>query len=379
MCTAQGNTPSPILYNMAQQMFLFKLELCPEIKSVFVNHLIPRPISFQEELAVAGIDRNVIVPADEFSCESNHETNKGEGFADDTSGLSLFELDSLKALKQAMLDFGEFSGLKCNVEKTVLMQIGNITPPSQEIVDLGFTFVDSIKLLGMEIDQHLSKLDDNFVSVHDKIVNSVAYWKRYNLSLPGRINVIKSLMVSLINYLGCFLMPKPVTLNKIQKVLDDFAIGKLKVARNRICLPPDSGGLGLFRLDEFLASQQCTWIMILKADISLRDNWRVDLFQITRGNCLNLNSSLVDKNENPVLHGLATSFEKLRVCHDSANENFLKATFLNHPMFFREAGNKRTLDFEYLDCAENTLTCYRLGRLRVEQLYSWGQWLNHQS
>jgi hypothetical protein len=70
-----------------------------------------------------------------------------------------------------------------------------------------------------------------------------------------------------------------------------------------------------------------------------------------------------------VLHGLATAFEKLRVCHDSANENFLKATFLNHPMFFREAGNKRTLDFDYLECAENSLTCYRLGRLRVEQMY----------
>jgi hypothetical protein len=26
---AQGNTPSPILYNIAQQIFLLKLELCP--------------------------------------------------------------------------------------------------------------------------------------------------------------------------------------------------------------------------------------------------------------------------------------------------------------------------------------------------------------
>jgi hypothetical protein len=42
---AQGNTPSPILYNMAQQIFLFKLEMCPEIKSVFVNNLIPRPLA----------------------------------------------------------------------------------------------------------------------------------------------------------------------------------------------------------------------------------------------------------------------------------------------------------------------------------------------
>jgi hypothetical protein len=129
---------------MAQQVFLFKLELCPEIKSVFVNHLVPRLISFQEELEDEGVPREDFIPEDEFSNESNRETDKGEGFADDTSGLSLFELESLKTLKQAMLDFGEFSGLKCNVEKTVLMQIGNIQPPPQEIIDLGFTFVKSI-------------------------------------------------------------------------------------------------------------------------------------------------------------------------------------------------------------------------------------------
>ncbi len=29
---AQGNIPSPILYNIAKKIFLFKLELCPEIK-----------------------------------------------------------------------------------------------------------------------------------------------------------------------------------------------------------------------------------------------------------------------------------------------------------------------------------------------------------
>jgi hypothetical protein len=276
---------------------------------------------------------------------------------------------SLKTLKQAMLDFGEFSGLKCNVEKTVLMQIGNIQPPPQEIIDLGFTFVESIRLLGMEIDQDLLHLDDNFITVHNKIVSSVAYWSRYNLSLPGRINVIKSLTISLINYLGCFLMPKPATVNKIQKVLDDFALGKLNVARNRICLPPDCGGLGLFRIDEFLASQQCTWI--LKADRSIRDNWRCDLYNLTKGNCLNLSPSLLNQNSHPILYGLAVAFEKLRVCHDSNNENFLKATFMNHPMFFREAGNKMPLTFGYLECENDTLTCYHLGKLTMEHLYGY--------
>jgi hypothetical protein len=39
---AQGNTPSPVLYNMGEQILLFKLELCPEISSVFNHFLVPR-------------------------------------------------------------------------------------------------------------------------------------------------------------------------------------------------------------------------------------------------------------------------------------------------------------------------------------------------
>ncbi len=144
------------------------------------------------------------LPEDEFQNESNRETDKAEGFADDTTGTSLFELSSLTALKKILIDFGSFSGLKCNVDKTVLMQIGNIVPPSQEIIELGFTFVNSIKILGMEIDRDLNNLDSNFTEIHGKITRIIAYWKRYNLSLPGRINIIKSLLISLLNYLGCF-------------------------------------------------------------------------------------------------------------------------------------------------------------------------------
>ena len=263
-------------------------------------------------------------------------------------------MSSLTALKKILLDFGGFSGLKCNVDKTVLMQIGNIVPPSQDIIDLGFTFVNSIKILGMEIDRDLENLDSNFIEIHGKITRSIAYWKRYNLSLPGRINIIKSLLVSFLNYLGCFVMPKTATLNSIQRALDDFAIGTLKVARARICLAVDEGGLGLFKLDDFLASQQCTWV--LKANSSRRDNWRVDLHTLTDGNCLSLSHRIVNPNKNPILFGLASSFERLRVCHDSQNENFLKATVLNHPMFFRGARNKLTLDPEYLECEGDLVT-----------------------
>jgi hypothetical protein len=320
---AQGNTPSPILYNIAQQIFLFKLELCPEIRTVFVNHLVPRPLA----LVDAGVDGEEdegkndgggaegaaaedqpLLPL-EFRNESGRETDKAEAFADDTTGLTLLELDSLSKLKEVLYEFGEMSGFKCNVEKTVLMQVGNLIAPSNEIVALGASHIQSIKILGMEIDQNISNLDQNFSIILDRVKSSIAYWKRYNLTLNGRINVIKSLLVSLINHLGCILMPSRQTLNSLQKAVDDFAIGKLNVAKNRICLPVDCGGLGLFNLEEFLTAQQCTWV--LRANKSLRDNWRCDLYRLSSGNCLSVSEKIIDKNSNPILYGLGAAFERL--------------------------------------------------------------------
>ena len=40
---AQGNTSSPVEYNMAEQILLFTIKLCPEIQSVYINHFIERP------------------------------------------------------------------------------------------------------------------------------------------------------------------------------------------------------------------------------------------------------------------------------------------------------------------------------------------------
>ncbi len=76
--------------------------------------------------------------------ESGRETDKAEGFADDTTGMTLFERESLMKLKQVLTDFGKFSGLQCNVDKTVLMQVGQIFDPPEDILNLGFAHVNEI-------------------------------------------------------------------------------------------------------------------------------------------------------------------------------------------------------------------------------------------
>jgi hypothetical protein len=81
----------------------------------------------------------------------------------------------------------------------------------------------------MEIDADLTELDINFENIILSVKKSIGFWDRLNLSLPGRINVIKSLLFSQIIYLGSFLMPSRNRLNEIQNALDKFAKGSLNL------------------------------------------------------------------------------------------------------------------------------------------------------
>jgi hypothetical protein len=124
----------------------------------------------------------------------------------------------------------------------------------------------------MDIDRDLEHLDENFERTLVNLKKCVQYWSWYNLTLTGRINVIKSFLFSQILYLGNFFMPSADRLKKIQTVLDEFAVGTMNFAKNRIFLAKEEGGLGLFNVESFLIGQQAVWI--LRASISTRDNWR---------------------------------------------------------------------------------------------------------
>jgi hypothetical protein len=127
-------------------------------------------------------------------------------------------------------------------------------------------------------------------------------------------------------------MPSRQKINELQNSLDNFVIGNLNFAKNRITLPTVEGGLGMFNVEEFLTAQQCVWIF--RAYSSTRDNWRVRLKQLCNGNVFTAGPNLIDPVANPILYGLSCSFEKLRIAHDSKNENFVKACIFNYPLFF---------------------------------------------
>ncbi len=72
---------------------------------------------------------------------------------------------------------------------------------------------------------------------------------------------------------------------------------------------------------------------MVKAALSSRDNWRVDLKNLSFGNVWGINPDCVTRTDHPVLHGLVTEFAKCRMLYYKGNCNFRHDYVLNNPMF----------------------------------------------
>jgi hypothetical protein len=335
-CRPQGDSPSPRQFNMCQQICIFKIELDPQVQSVYLTFVVPRPV---------GVD---VIESDRLATEDEIETAEARGynvsqelletkkkvssFADDLQAAVLAKYDTLKRVKDSMLEFGVVSGLCTNVEKTTIMRIGNIESRiDPRIEDLGFTFVTDMKILGFEIDQNLVQLDQNFEKIISKLRQIVGNWSRFRLSLPGRIAIAKSLLLSQVTFPGTILDPSREQLATINGIIEDFVTYGIVIAKERIYAPAKKGGLGLINIENFLAAQKCAWVK--RCFNKINDAWRWDFLRSTN---YSLNSvRLRDFNErnNPLLYGIASAVCKFQVEYWKRDENYLEAPVFNNDFF----------------------------------------------
>jgi hypothetical protein len=85
----QGDPPSPIQYNLAEQILLFKIELSPLI----------RPLITAQDSPALRLQRRT-------APEAARATSTADAFADDTSVCTLLDYNDLNELKQILSDFG---------------------------------------------------------------------------------------------------------------------------------------------------------------------------------------------------------------------------------------------------------------------------------
>ena len=126
-------------------------------------------------------------------------------------------------MKKILEDFYLVSGLVCNFEKTVIMPINQINDLTvAHIQELGFTVANSFKLLGLNISRNLDNINEIYSELVTKINSLIIFWSRFRLTLPGRLTIMKTCLVSQLNYIGCFLPMPEETLAQLQGQINYF-------------------------------------------------------------------------------------------------------------------------------------------------------------
>ena len=77
--------------------------------------------------------------------------------------------------------FYNISGLKCNMEKSCIMYIGSDDPAPDFLAQFDFEPVDSIKILGMTINNKVDNLQDCHTSTVEKVTKIINFWSRFYL------------------------------------------------------------------------------------------------------------------------------------------------------------------------------------------------------
>ena len=113
--------------------------------------------------------------------------------ADDTT-LFLNNSDDMVKANDILNDFSEISGLKLNTHKTKGMKLGT----QEEENNLPFTLNDTIKILGIYFKnkQAASNIEENWIRRIDAMHKTIDTWSKRDLSILGKIVIIKSFTVS---------------------------------------------------------------------------------------------------------------------------------------------------------------------------------------
>ncbi|KAG7536617.1 hypothetical protein ISN44_As13g005530 [Arabidopsis suecica] len=179
-------------------------------------------------------------------------------FADDIMVFTDGSPQSLRGILAVFDDFACKSGLNINVMKSSLFTAGRGKLQLQrEAERVGLAICElPIRYLGLSFTtKALSRTD--YEPLIEKIRNKLASWTCRNLSYAGRVQLIKSVIVSITNFWSSVFCLRKRCYREIESMCSTYLWSgspndhtKAKVAWEDICVPKNEGGLGIRRLHE---------------------------------------------------------------------------------------------------------------------------------
>ena len=152
--------------------------------------------------------------------------------------------------------FGDVSGLKLNVEKCEGFWLGREKIQQENCNLFGIKWPEQFRYLGIYLGYN-RPLNDirNWYENLDDIEITLKKWKNRNLSLFGRVQILKTFGLSkLILPASTIVIPKDIV-KKIDKIFYKFLWKSTdKVKRNKVIQSVEQGGLAMINTQAFLNS-----------------------------------------------------------------------------------------------------------------------------
>lgn len=164
---------------------------------------------------------------------------------------------------QTLQDFAAWSGLNITHHKSHLLLLGNHLDPPASLQNI--RVVDKVKILGIYFKVNMSEEQNselNFEPNINKIKSVCNAWSNRSLSIKGKITIINSLMISLLQFpCTSISVPSRVFIDFKKIVLDFIWNGKgSKIAYNVMVQDIGIGGLKLPDLASKLQVIHLNWI-----------------------------------------------------------------------------------------------------------------------
>ena len=205
-------------------------------------------------------------------CGKEHRISQ---FADDTTLFMKYCENNLRVCMSVLHDFYLISGLKINVEKTKAIKFGTLRDSGMNLCDdLELIWTRKFTSLGIEYDiDKLQLITD--LNIKPKLIEMeklVSIWKNRNLTLIGKITIIKTLLISkIIHILLSLPSPSEELFKNIEEVFTKFLWNDK---------PPK---FKLFTLEQQTANGGLQFPDIRKIDKTMKASWIKRMYKSDEG------------------------------------------------------------------------------------------------
>ncbi len=291
----QGCPVSALLFILSVEILAVKIRKCTSIKG-FVFNIDKKPITISQ-------------------------------YADDAV-IFLNGKSEICSAFNIISQFGQFSGTKLNVEKCEGLWLGSLKNYQNNCRIFGMKWPKVIKCLGIYVG-HEKELNIklNWYDKLDKIKQILSLWSQRELSIYGKVQIIKTFILSQLVQIASLLPVPQDFVVKLNEMLFSFLWkGKDKVKRIKIIQPSVKGGINMVDIQSMFTALKAVWVHRINNSDPTINSW-AQLANYFIGKKLNLHNVILFSMDSKTL------FPDLQDVHPFYREVILSYSYANQTTF----------------------------------------------